>query len=139
MTLTSMIFFFLFRNNKSFESMLRRSILRSQLNKGPSRPGPTLHGWGRTEQKRRLEYETVESKYHKREFNKNWDLAGVEQRYSDFMEMRTYFSIGTRWGTWLYNMSAFYVLAVAPLYVMFHTWHKQIEWYDERIRRQAWW
>lgn len=119
--------------------MLRRSLVRANLNKGPARPGPTLYGWGRTEQKRRLEYETVESKYHKREFNKNWDLAGVEQRYSDFMEVRTYFSIGSRWGTWIYNMMAFYVLAVAPLYLAFHVFHKNIEWYDERIRRAAWW
>ncbi|EAN91006.1 hypothetical protein C3747_62g682c [Trypanosoma cruzi] len=120
--------------------MLRRSIVWKQMqNKGPARPGPMLYGWGRTEQKRRLEYETVESKYHKREFNKNWDLAGVEQRYTDFMVVRTYFSLGTRWGTWVYNMLQFYVLAMLPVFIFMHTFHKNVEWYDERIRLASWW
>jgi hypothetical protein len=119
--------------------MLRRSMLRCQVNRAPARPGPTLYGWGRTEQKRRLEYETTESKYHKRDFNKSWDLAGVEQRYSDFMQVRTYFSLGSRWGTWLYNLMQFYVLSMFPVFAFMHFLHKSIERYDDSIRLAAWW
>lgn len=119
--------------------MLRRSLIRSQVSKAPARPGPTLYGWGRTAQKRRLEYEASESVYHKRDFNKAWDVAGVEQRYSDFMQVRTYFSIGSRWGTWIYNMLQFYVLSMLPIFVFMHGLHKANEAYDDSIRKAAWW
>lgn len=119
--------------------MMRKTILCSSLSKAPARPGPMLYGWGRTEQKRRLEYEATESKYHKRDFNKNWDLAGVEQRYSDFMQVRTYFSLGSRWGTWIYNMLQFYVLSMLPIFAFMHFFHKANERYDDSIRKAAWW
>lgn len=119
--------------------MLRRSLMRCQVNKAPARPGPTLYGWGRTEQKRRLEYEATESVYHKRDFNKAWDLAGIEQRYTDFMQVRTYFSIGSRWGTWIYNMTQFYVLSMVPVFAFMHGLHKANEHYDASIRHAAWW
>lgn len=119
--------------------MLRRStsLLQHRL---PARPGPTLHGWGRTEQKRRLEYETVDTKYGKRQFSKDaWDVAGVEQRYSDYTQMRTYFSIGGRWGQWIYNCSQVWLssgLIITMIIIGSDAWTKR---YDRWYRRAAWW
>ena len=118
--------------------MLRRSTLKFGLSKAPAQPGPTLYGWGRTAQKRRLEYETVESKYHKREFNKTWDVAGLEQRSTDYMECRTYFSMGSRWGQWIWNSWATYIM-VLPGWAFLYSLHKAIEAYDLSLRRAAWW
>eukprot|EP00758_Cryptobia_borreli_P001396 Tbor_TRINITY_DN2205_c0_g1::TRINITY_DN2205_c0_g1_i1::g.2694::m.2694 len=118
--------------------MLRHTALRASLTKPPAQPGPTLYGWGRTTQKRRLEYETVESKYHKREFNKNWDVAGLEQRSTDYMECRTYFSIGSRWSTWIYNNGSMYLL-MAPPTIFLYGLHRANRMYDDSIRRAAWW
>lgn len=118
--------------------MLHRSFIRGSLAKAPAQPGPTLYGWGRTAQKRRLEYETVESKYHKREFNKTWDVAGLEQRSTDYLECRTYFAVGRRWTTWMYNMTQMYLMYIPPTAFLYFL-HKQNQWYDARIRHAAWW
>ena len=56
------------RQEQRFWSTTRRNAMA--MNKGPAYSGPTLHGWGRTVQKRRLEMEAVEGKYGKRQFNK---------------------------------------------------------------------
>ena len=117
--------------------MLRRTVL--QANKGPATPGPTLYGWGRTAQKRRLAYETVESKYHKKEFNKNWDVAGHQTRYTDYMEVRTYFAFTARWGLFVYNIVSNQILCTAGVGIVLYFMHKQVLWYDDRLRRAAWW
>jgi len=118
--------------------MLRRSASCLMVGKAPVTPGPTLYGWGRTVQKRRLEYETVESKYGKKQFNKNWDVAGLEQRFTDYAEMRTYLSFGRRQGIWLYNWGQICIIALLPAAV-FHAGHKAVEKYDAHLRRAAWW
>ena len=120
--------------------MLRRTLFAraTSLNKGVQNPGPTLHSWGRSLQKRRLEYETVDSKYHKREFNKNWDVAGCLQRTTDFLEMRVYFNYPLATIGWTFN------LIVGPLYAFMPTGgliiatHYVIEEYDRRMQRAAW-
>jgi hypothetical protein len=119
--------------------MLRRTVSSFSLNKGPQQPGPTLQGFGRTTQKRRLEYETVESKYHKREFNKNWDLAGATTRSSDYLEVRTYFNYGNRIGAWLCNLGATLTMSLIPGAGVLCAMHEANKMYDESIHRAAWW
>jgi hypothetical protein len=119
--------------------MLRSTLVKANLTKAPANPGPTLQGWGRSVQKRRLEYETVNSKYGKREFTKNWDLVGLTQRSTDFMEIRTYFNFGSRMGTWLFNWGQFTVLAFVPGAGFILTLHAVNKKYDESIHRAAWW
>ena len=118
--------------------MLRRSLVARSLNKGVQNPGPTLHGWGRTIQKRRLEYETVESKYGKKEFNKNWDLAGAVQRSTDYLELRNYFNYPKMIFTWIWNG-----VPVAWLYVpgggVLTAFHFGVLEYNQRMMRAAWW
>jgi hypothetical protein len=118
--------------------MLRRTIAARQLTKTVQQPGPTLQGWGRTVQKRRLEYETVDNKYGKREFNKNWDLVGCVHRSTDYLEMRLYFNYPTMIFTWLFN----------SWNTLFHFWpsagfmialHYMTEEEDKRMKRAAWW
>ncbi|KNH05734.1 hypothetical protein XU18_3256 [Perkinsela sp. CCAP 1560/4] len=118
---------------------LRTRARHFTINKGPQTPGPTLAGWGRTAQKRRLEYETVESKYGKREFNKNWDLAGTEIRTTDYMQMRVWAGYSGRIGTWFYNMAEWYFLCVVPGMCLLVLFYQQLISYGERVKRQAWW
>ena len=120
--------------------MLKRSAYRCLcINKGTQSPGPTLAGWGRTAQKRRLEYETVESKYGKREFNRNWDLAGTETRQTDYMQMRVWAGYPGRIGTWLYNFGEFQFLSCIPGSCLTLLFVYEVREYGIRIRRAAWW
>ena len=110
-----------------------------QMNKGPQYPGPTLAGWGRTPQKRRLEYETVENKYGKRECNKNWDIAGTEIRTTDYLQIRVYAGWPGRILEWLKNWGTFTSLTilpgVGPLALLFYVVCK----WDTAMQRWAWW
>lgn len=119
--------------------MLRRTIQSMSLHKGVQNPGPTLHGWGRSAQKRRLEYETVESKYHKREFTKSWDVAGLEQRSSDYLQIRTYFNYGNRIYLWLFNMTSYHLLAIVPGCGLLWVLHWANDKWDHAIQHAAWW
>ena len=121
--------------------MLRRTLVKrnsATLNKGVQNPGPTFHTWGRTVQKRRLEYETVENKYGKREFNKNWDLAGCTQRSTDYFEMRVYFNYPMMIFTWLFN-SFNALFGFIPSAGFLWGLHLATEEYDKRMKRAAWW
>ncbi len=109
------------------------------MHKAPQNPGPALHGWGRSIQKRRLEYETVESKYGAREFNKNWDLAGLQTRSTDYMQVRTYFNFGGRMGGWLFNWGQMGVLVTVPGMGVLYVIHDLNDRYDKSIHRAAWW
>lgn len=119
--------------------MLRRSLVNKSLHKSVQTPGPTLHGWGRSVQKRRLEYETVESKYHKREFTKNWDVAGLETRSSDYIQIRTYFNFGSRMMIWLWNMTSYHWMALFAGCSVITALHEANQVYDHSIQRAAWW
>ena len=119
--------------------LLRTLPRRLAINKGPQTPGPTLAGWGRTAQKRRLEYETVESKYGKREFNRNWDLAGTEIRQTDYMQMRVWAGYPGRIGTWLFNMTEYYTLVIFPCLCLLMIFMYEMYLYGKRIVRAAWW
>ncbi len=117
--------------------MLRRTFARA--NKAPATPGPTLYGWGRKEQKRRLGYESVENKYHRKQFNKNWDLAGQQLRTTDYQEVRTYFAFSARWGLFTINhLSQTIGVAIGPLGGIYLI-HRSVMAYDDRLRRRAWW
>mmetsp|Transcript_1746 Transcript_1746/g.2382 ORF Transcript_1746/g.2382 Transcript_1746/m.2382 type:complete len:121 (+) Transcript_1746:53-415(+) len=120
--------------------MLRRTFLgRFQMNKGPQYPGPTLAGWGRTTQKRRLEYETTESRVHKRMCAPGTELAGYESRTTDYMEMRVWSGWPGRIGLWLTNFSKHYALmflpGCGPLFLVYYGAYK----YDQAMQRWAWW
>ena len=119
--------------------MLRRTLVQANMAKAPSNPGPTLQGWGRSVQKRRLEYETVESKYGGREFNKHWDLAGLTARSTDYLEVRTYFNFGARMGGWIFNWGAMGAMCLVPGAGVIYGIHVANLAYDDRIHRAAWW
>eukprot|EP00760_Papus_ankaliazontas_P005287 PhM_4_TR12485/c0_g1_i2/m.668 len=120
--------------------MLSRSRMSLvSLNKGAQYPGPTLAGWGRSVQKRRLEYETVESKYGKREFNKNWDLAGAEVRCTDPLQVRIYAGVPGRMLTWCWNYGKWISLSFVPAISPFLVAHLAVVEYDKSIQRAAWW
>eukprot|EP00759_Apiculatamorpha_spiralis_P011308 PhF_6_TR18704/c0_g1_i1/m.27334 len=120
--------------------MFRRSTTSMiSMNKGAQYPGPTLQGYGRTVQKRRLEYETVESKYGKRENNKNWDVAGAEIRSTDFLSMRVYAGWPGRVSQWIFNWVQFTALAALPSFLPIYIGHLLVFAYDDSIQRAAWW
>lgn len=112
--------------------------MRNTLNKGAQQPGPTMQGWGRSVQKRRLEYETVDSKYHKREFNKNWDMAGTCQRSTEFMQMRVYFRYPSVMYTWFFNQLPIAYLTI-PAFFLPYGLHLAVKEYDHKIQHAAWW
>ena len=117
--------------------MLRRTA--AKMNKAPQTPGPTMQGWGRTAQKRRLEYETVENKYGKREFNKNWDLAGLEVRMSEASEQRVYFNYPQRMAGWVFNLTSTYAtswVGGASVIGGLHIYTKHV---DAETKHAAWW
>ena len=120
--------------------MIRRtSNLLIAMNKGPQYCGPTLQGWGRTAQKRRLEYEALETKYNKKDFVKNFDYVGYEQRCSDYMQLRTYFNIGGRWGSWLYNMGGNFSLIFSGTALFYYWAHSSTMNTHYAMLRAAWW
>lgn len=118
--------------------MLRRTAPVKNLNKQASQVGPALQGWGRSIQKRRLEYEGSFSKYGKKEFQKQWDLAGLVQRSTDYYEVRTYFSIGSRWSTWIFNSFTIYFWALSGCFTL-KVMHEAMIAYHWHIVRAAWW
>ena len=125
--------------------MLRRSVhrLHAPLNKGPQIPGPTLHGWGRTVQKRRLEYESTDNTsggtrpFYKAQF----DGAGIIHRSTNHLECRTYFNVHQRWGTWFVNFGiGFLGLAFVSGHTMISALFQGSFWWQTHIyKRAAWW
>jgi hypothetical protein len=117
--------------------MLRRSL--SRFNKAPQNPGPTMQGWGRTAQKRRLEYETVENKYGTREFTKQWDYCGLETRTTDHSEVRLYFNFPQRMLGFAFNWWAHNLVAIMASVVIFIAIDKYVHHVDHKTKRAAWW
>ena len=117
--------------------MLRRTVLKA--NKGPQNPGPTLQGWGRTAQKRRLEYETVENKYGAREFNKNWDVVGLQTRSTDMLQCRTYFNFPQRMIGFAFNWSCQNIVTMVPGAIFLLGYHEWVTEVDHHTKRAAWW
>ena len=119
--------------------MLRRTIQRPAAARTAQYPGPTLAGWGRSSQKRRLEYETKESKDHKREPNFQWDVAGSEFRSTDYIQVRTYFSFPNRMGHWLMNWGQHCCFAILPAATVLTVMVYLCDEYDKWVKRAAWW
>ena len=124
--------------------MMRRTTLRGHqaLVKGPQIPGPTLHGWGRTVQKRRLEYESYDNAAGgpKPYYKGQYDAAGIVHRSTNYMECRTYFNIHQRWGTWFLTFGGI----CAMVWASATTWHLAMFegtfWWQEHVyKRKAWW
>ena len=108
------------------------------MSKGPTYSGPTLHGWGRTVQKRRLEMETVENKYGKKTFGKTWDQAGCVYRTTDYLQVRTFWNMGTRWSTWLFYGARDAGIVLIPCTFTWQLCMAEVR-YGDRLRRAAWW
>ena len=109
------------------------------MSKGPAYSGPTLHGWGRTKQKRRMEMEAGEGKYGKREFSLNEDKTGYTARTTDYLEMRTFYNMGSRWGTWIFHSARVGAIIVLPGYTFIGGPCKFAFAYDIKLQRDAWW
>jgi hypothetical protein len=117
--------------------MLRRTVTRA--NKAPQTPGPMMQGWGRTAQKRRLEYETVESKYGGREYNKNWDLVGLQTRTTAHTAVRTYFNYPQRMLGFVFNATAWNAVPLCASAVPIILGFKWIGHIDHEVKHAAWW
>uniref|UniRef100_A0A7S1MIL1 Uncharacterized protein n=1 Tax=Neobodo designis TaxID=312471 RepID=A0A7S1MIL1_NEODS len=118
--------------------MLRRTTARAAT-KAPQTPGPMMQSWGRSAQKRRLEYETVESKYGDRKFNKDWDVIGLEQRNTAHTAQRIYFNFPQRCVGYLYNYTSFYFIALLGGFIPFTVGYQAVLKLDRDTKRAAWW
>lgn len=117
--------------------MLRRTAVKA--NKAPQTPGPMMQGWGRTAQKRRLEYESVENKYGERAFNKHWDVMGLEQRSTEHKQVRMYYNYPQRQVAWMWNMATQYFVPVSTAVVPIYLLDKAAYKLDKDTKRAAWW
>ena len=95
--------------------MFRFVRARLSLNKGAIAPGPPLCGWGRSVQRRRLQYDSTEARIRKGPSpQRSVAVDGLELRRADYQQVNTYYKSHSRFGYYLVNASLHWWLVVGP-------------------------
>lgn len=108
------------------------------MSKAPQAPGPALQGWGRTIQKRRLEYETYDDNGGKRNMMHSVEYFGPETRATDALMVRTYFNypqriVGWQFNWWLQHGPSF----VTAIFIV--ACYKYILAWNDEMMHLSWW
>ena len=119
--------------------MLRRTLCARVGAKAPQTPGPTTQSWGRTAQKRRLEYEASETKYGERAQSKEWDMLGLEVRNTAHTQQRVYFNYPQRWLGYAFNFWSYYAIALCGGAIPTWGMYTYVKGVDAATKRAAWW